>query len=489
MRFVATSCLLLLLSIATAAEQTRPEIKVTELRSPASANAVGAAFAKGPKQSVWLSWVEPGRKGINSLRYATLDPTTKKWRAARTIATGTDVAANPMDFPQLAVGSDGHATAVWTDGKGGAVFSDSLNGITWNQRLPWTGESSAVEMFSMVSVGQGPALAVWLDGRAVKSGAPTRLYAKFAGSTGPDVLIDASVCDCCPPMLVGFPDGTALVAYRGRTKSEVRDIRVARFRNRAWSEPRVLSQDEWTINGCPVNGPRLVTDGGRVGVTWFTAAESEPRVMTSYSPDAGTSFLMPQRIDAEKPVGQPDTLLLRDMTILTTWIAHDGRLWLRRINPEFSTGEPFAITPPSVGRLKGSPRIALLQDYAGRNSAAEFLVAATPTTGSPGIRMFTVTVPEGELLAQEKNCDCTPTPEELQGYAVRGTFAESLPSPGMIRITHAEFPGLFPEGTHEFHVDAAVLRNVQPGRQFLGRIERRNGDWWLFDVRVVPASR
>src|SRR3954469_1117020 len=150
MRCVVAHCLFALAPLGlVAADRPKPAITVAELRAPAPVRAVGASLTRGPRNALWLSWVEPGRNGFNSLRYSTLEPATRKWRSARSIVSGTDVGANPMDFPQLAIGSEGNATAIWTDGKGGAVFSESLDGIKWSKRLPWTGESSSAEMFSV----------------------------------------------------------------------------------------------------------------------------------------------------------------------------------------------------------------------------------------------------------------------------------------------------------------------------------------------------
>ena len=53
-----------------------------------------------------------------------------------------------------------------------------------------------------------------------------------------------------------------------------------------------------------------------------------------------------------------------------------------------------------------------------------------------------------------------------------------------------EVPGIFAEGPREFRVDAKTLAVSQPGRQFLARIEKRNGEWWLLDPRfVAPMTR
>ena len=60
-----------------------------------------------------------------------------------------------------------------------------------------------------------------------------------------------------------------LVAYRDRSQTEMRNIGILHVQG---GTPRVLNEDGWRINGCPVNGPRLdarfVRETGAVD-DWF----------------------------------------------------------------------------------------------------------------------------------------------------------------------------------------------------------------------------
>jgi len=298
--------------------------------------------------------------------------------------------------------------------------------------------------------------------------------------------VDPSVCDCCQTALTAFPDGTALLAYRGRSADEVRDIRFTRFRVRAWDLPRTLHHDEWRINACPVNGPQLASDGGRVAAVWFTAADRDPRVLASFSSDAGGRFLMPLQINQTRPAGRAATALLHDGALLVTWLDSAGALWLRRVTPDFVATDPVRLTAADSGPVKGFPRLALVRDYLGGNEAARILVTYT-TEAAPSLRTVVVTVPEGELLAAEKNCDCVPTPEQLRGFSIRGVITGEDSRNATLQVRHFEVPGVLNEGTREFRVAPALLGSISPGRQFLGRVERRGPEWWLFDVRLIVS--
>jgi hypothetical protein len=503
---IRTALLVFLLSVAAFAATPLPQITATDLVPPTTAaGASGSSLSLSAEGVAWLTWLEPDGDGM-ALRYATLAPGAKRWSAAGTIAHGRNWFVNWADFPALTAGAAGQATAVWFVHNPPAVanttptadhdhhgpgyhaqFSRTTDGgRTWSPPAPLTRESDSVEFVSLATLADGRVLAAWLDGRAKKRGGKTQqLYARLLEDSGPDRLVDPSVCDCCQTSLTAFPDGTALLAYRGRTADEIRDIRVTRYRAPSWDEPRGLSADEWRINACPVNGPHLTSDGGRVAAAWFTAADNDPRVLVSFSPDAGRRFLMPLRLSETKPAGRVATVLLRDGAIIVTWVDVAGALWLRRVTPDFAATEPVLLAPAAPGRIKGFPRVALVRDYLGGKEPAQFLVSYT-AEGTPALRTLLVTVPEGDLLESERNCDCAPTPDQLRGFSLRGIIQGAKQDPATLQIRHFEVPGVFAEGVREFRVAPDLAGHaVHVGRQFLGRIEKRQDAWWLFDVRLI----
>ncbi len=485
----------LTLAIAGGWARARPAIGVHELTLPAFDRAAAPACSLGPDGRVWLSWIEPaaGKTGAsNALRCATFDPATKRWREPRTIVANSSVVVSPDDVPQLAIDGRGKIYAVWTNDGGGAWMSASSDqGATWTAPKAWTTAGNEVEKFSFARLSDGRVLSAWLDGRSGPSGAkrPQRLARVIDAAASSEQCVDPAVGDCGQTTIAPFLDGSALLAYRGRTNDDVRDIQVARWREHRGIEPRVLVPDEWRINSCPVNGPRLATDGSRVAAAWFTGAGNDPRVQVSYSPDAGARWLMPLRVDRGHPVGQVDTIILHDGAILVAWVEADGSVWLRRITPEFTATDPIALAPPGTAATSAWPRLALLRDYAGDRTTAKVIAVLTRATAPASIRTVLVTIPEGDLLSAERNCDCSPTAEELQGFAIHGVIVEADPATNTLRVRHDEVPGVFAAGTDAFQVAPLVLPVVRPGHEFLGRIDRQAGAWWLGNVRVLGAPR
>jgi hypothetical protein len=483
-------------------------IRWADLPSPtASRQASAPSVAVGPDGWVWMTWLE--REGATTaLKFATLNRAAKTWSAASTIASGPNWFVNWADFPALTVGAGGRATAVWyvnnpssagasstADHHGPgyhARISESRDGgKTWSAAAPLTRESDSVEFVSLATLADGRVLAAWLDGRGHKTtGATQRLYARILGTPGEDVLVDASVCDCCQTALTAFPDGTALLAYRARRDGEIRDIHVRRFQAGAWSESRPLADDNWKISGCPVNGPQLASDGGRVAAAWFTGADDNPRVLASFSSDAGSRFLLPLRLGERQPVGRVSTALLHNTTFLVTYLDRDSGLWLQRVSPDFVPTTALQLHDAAAkGRVQGFPRAVVITDYAGGTSPAEIVVTFT-AQNAPGIRSMVVTVPEHELLEAERNCDCGPAAGELQGYAVRGTIISSDRATDAVQVRLYEVPGVFPAGVYDFKVAPAVFpTRAQPNQAFLGRAEKRDGRWWLIDLRLIAMPK
>ena len=497
--------LLVLLALPLRAAEEKPALRIDDIASPAAGQAViGASLATGTDRTIWLTWLELKFGGEAALKFSTFDAATGRWRAARTITRGANLYSGASDFPLLTAGDDGRATALWYvknpdsaataqlhHGAGyRAVVSSTVDGgNTWGAPAPVSGESDMNEFCALATLADGRVLATWLDGRAKKSGGhDQQLFARVIGSAEADTRIEARVCDCCHTSLTAFPDGTALLAFRGRSADEVRDVRVTRFRGSRWDEPRTLNSDDWRINGCPVNGPQLASAGGRVAVAWFTAADNDPRVLASFSSDAGGRFLLPLRLSEAKPLGRVATALLRDGAMLITFVDNEGGLWLRRVTPEFAAADALELTTGSSSRIKGFPRVALARDYDGGNSPAQLVVAYTLENG-PGLRTTLVTIPEGDLLEAERNCDCAPTLEQLRGSPIRGTVVAAAAQNGTLRVQHVEVPGIFSAGTREFKVAPEILpRLATPGREFLGRVEKREGTWWLFDLRLIASA-
>lgn len=356
-----------------------------EIPAPAGPGAMGPALATGSDGSVYLTWLEPAPDDGWALRHSRLEPDSMRWTAARTIAQGNDWFVNWADFPQLTVHA-GHLTAVWfvenppSPGHTGhhgsgyhAVLSESADGgATWSPARPVSRESDAVEFVALLPQ-SGGLLAAWLDGRQRAQGTDRQaLFARITDEkASPDVLVDGSVCDCCQLALLDRPDG-ALLAYRGRTTHEIRDIRLARLRHGRWEPAGTLHDDGWRIAACPVNGPRLAAHGDHVAAIWFTGADDRPQVQVKLSRDGGETFGEAVRVDLGRPLGRVDGAVTADGDVLVTWLEATGQdtaggIYLRRISAAGVPAPPRLLAATKTTRASGFPRfVPLAGDAAGR---------------------------------------------------------------------------------------------------------------------------
>ena len=98
--------------------------------------------------------------------------------------------------------------------------------------------------------------------------------------------------------------------------------------------PRPLSSDNWKINGCPVNGPRVAAQGPLVAAGWFTKAKGTGQVNIRFSQDAAATWGETFKVDADDPVGRVDLLALPNGQFVVSWLGRtkDGAdLNLRRV--------------------------------------------------------------------------------------------------------------------------------------------------------------
>lgn len=353
-----------------------------ELPNPAGPGAMGSALTLLPGGDVMLSWLEPRGPDIWALCFSRLARGTEQWSAPRTVASGRDWFINWADFPSITPLADGELLAVWfemnpADGPAGRkatgyharVSLSRDGGETWSASQRLTTESEVTDFAVALGRADGmPALVAWLDARERQAQNVQTLYARLWSKEGPDELVDPAVCDCCQLSLVHTED-SVLMAYRGRSPGEIRDIRLVRWRDGTWGEPTPLHTDGWEIPACPVNGPRLAAHRDRVAAVWYTAAQNQPRVQVKFSQDGGETFGEAVRIDAGRPQGRVDTLLLPDNSALFTWLeltgeagSRAGGIYLRRVTADGKPGPERLLAASSIARASGFPRIAPLSD-------------------------------------------------------------------------------------------------------------------------------
>lgn len=357
-----------------------------EIDSPASVNSGQPYLFTGNDGRIYMSWIEPGSDKKHAFRFAAFSG--GRWSDPSTIIERDDFFVNWADVPSIFQSENETLAAHWLESSGEWIFAYDVRlslsedgGVTWSDPVTPHRDGTQTEhgFASFYNHPDGGIGFAWLDGRE----------AEYAGAAGgghghggdwnmhlrsttihsnarleDEILLDDMVCECCPTAATETRDGV-VIAYRNRTVDEIRDIYLVRYSNGDWSEPYPVHNDGWNIAGCPVNGPSLASDGNRVAIAWFTAADNDPRVHTAFSRDGGRTFDPPFRIDDGAPLGRVAVEMLDDRSVLVTWIEvteENAAMMVRHVYPDGSIGAAEKIAAVNDDRSSGFPRVVRMGD-------------------------------------------------------------------------------------------------------------------------------
>jgi hypothetical protein len=334
--------------------------------NPSIPGSIQPNWAVASDGSALLSWVETSKNGSYTLRYAVRRGSA--WSEPRTIAAGRRFWRHPAELPELVSLSDGTLLAHWVEkGKDSSdaediVVSSSRDGVHWSEPLMAHRDRSPVQhgLASMVASGPQEASILWLQALKGEDG-PVSLMRTIVGADGKEIKeeeLDRDVCSCCPTSAVKTAKGL-LVAYRGHTPKDVRDVAVLRFEGGRWSPSKILFPDKWQINACPVNAASAAAKDNRVAIAWYTEADDAARVQLVFSSDAGTTFTKPTKVSTGDALGYASTALNNDGGAFVSWLeegASSTRVLVRLVSPAGVAGPVLRIAEGSRQSL-GYPRL------------------------------------------------------------------------------------------------------------------------------------
>ena len=289
-----------------------------------------------------LSWLE---NAGSTTTFKFSQRTATGWSDPLPIVSGPDFFANFADLPSVVRLADRTLVAHWLQMSGTDPESEAYDvqltrstddGRTWSPAFSphHDGTKNEHGFASLFDVRGAELGLIWLDGRAIKPPATpgddgvgdmslrAAVYDRNWKQLSEDA-VDLRVCECCPTSAASTSDGV-VVAYRGRSQDEIRNIYVARLVDGKWSTPAPVHDDGWQIDGCPVNGPAASAAGRTVAVAWFTVQKDLGQAFVAFSQDAGRTFGAPIRVDDAGSLGKVDLELLLDGSAVASWIELAG---------------------------------------------------------------------------------------------------------------------------------------------------------------------
>lgn len=373
--FLTASTGLLLL---VACSETPLPFEPQELPVPAQVPATGPRISGDSESGLILSWMEHDEDEA-ALLYSTFE--NGGWTSATTVVDGVDMFVNWADMPSVQPMGSGRLAAHWLEMSADTTYAydvvyvqSSDAGATWSEPLRPHADGTPTEhgfvsMFRM----DGHTGLIWLDGRKmmnevtddpVASGMTLRAALIDANqSVRNEQLVDELICDCCQTDIAVATSGPVAV-YRDRSIDEIRDISITRFVDGRWQAGQPVTNDNWKIPGCPVNGPSIIADGDFVAVASFTGADGRPVVNLTTSNDSGASFDTPIEVIDGKVLGRVGLVHLGNGDVAVSWLQSGAQgsneVRVRKVGADGALGEIR-----TVARGAGSfsvPQMALYGD-------------------------------------------------------------------------------------------------------------------------------
>jgi len=341
---------------------------IQSLGLPHAANATPVLAASGP----WVVavWTATERDRTNVYVATSNDAAIRFGSPVRVNDVDGEAHVYGEDPPRVAVAPSDDATppeivVTWPSSRGkhlGLRSARSLDGGRTFLPSASLGDEAIVgeRGFQSVTVGADHVVrAAWLDQRrdpdtpAHKNveGDWDPMHLMFASTSSdgrwwPEARLATNVCGCCKTAILTRADGSVYVAFRNIYPGDLRDISLSVSRNggRTFAAPVRISEDHWSLDGCPDDGPTMQADAtGTVHIVWPTLVQGpEPAIgLFHVSTRDGVTFTARQAIPTAGTSKPAHPQLMTDAygTLTLVWDEAQGsthRAFLRRLTPQSS---------------------------------------------------------------------------------------------------------------------------------------------------------
>lgn len=229
------------------------------------------------------------------------------------LVSGTDTSGN-RGWHTLDVAPNGDVHLAWLDHRRTAAAA---------------GGAATAHRHHTNTAGAAPASADPVDTVAMAQGSDL-YFAEGPDDAAPRALT-AGVCYCCKTAMAHTADGAIHIAWRHVYPGNMRDIAFTTSRDggRTFSDPVRVSEDFWSIAGCPDDGPAMTVDsGGRVHVVWPTVVTyrdgaTQKTLFHAMTTD-GRTFTPRVAVSTDSAAHHPQVTATGDGSIVVAWDGHIG---------------------------------------------------------------------------------------------------------------------------------------------------------------------
>jgi hypothetical protein len=262
------------------------EIKVI---SDGSKNAHSVYLTKNHKGEAVICWTEQDTtvNGEKHFYFSVFDSLVNDFGNKISVPIEQNAALHTEGMPKIAFKNNGETIAVYevkiesefNPYAGEIHYIVSMdNGNSWSEpqivhssKTPHKGRA----FFDMITLSDGEIGVSWLGESHLGGGRPV-MFAKTnqVNEFVNEVVVDSIACECCRTAIYSDSKGMISIVYRDIVNDSIRDISVSTSldNGKSFSNPICFSGDNWNINGCPHNGPDVVSDKENIYAVWFTGA-------------------------------------------------------------------------------------------------------------------------------------------------------------------------------------------------------------------------
>lgn len=315
-----------------------------------------------------MSWARMHSDSTAVLCYVVLDKNDSTTGNIVIVPGSENMQPHSENLPKVIFKPTGEIIALWGTSNqqaqnkyaGLVYYSQSFDkGKNWTKARPLVTDTNGFDQryYDVALLPSGEVAIIWLDNR--RSGrleGSALYYASTSGTHGfqQERKIAEGCCPCCRTDLYVDSKAGVHVLYRGILKDSIRDMlhSVSTNGGLTFSEPRLISMDNWVINGCPHTGPAMTENKKGLHFAWYTGAGKKGCFYTGSS-DNGQHFSQSEQMSGKG--SHPQMTSLSSGELLITWDeqlhAHGKTtrgIVIERRTAEGTSKERNIVTPASI---------------------------------------------------------------------------------------------------------------------------------------------
>ncbi len=289
-------------------------------------------ITKNSSGSLVLSWARLYNDSSAALCFVVIDKDEEKAGKIVTVPGSENMQPHSENLPKIIFKPTGEIIALWGASNrraqnkyaGLVYYSQSFDkGKNWTGARPLVADTTGFDQryYDVALLPSGEVAIIWLDNR--RSGGlegSALYYASTSGTHGfqQERKIAEGCCPCCRTDLYVDSKAGVHVLYRGILKDSIRDMlhSVSNDGGLTFSEPRLISMDNWVINGCPHTGPAMTENKKGLHFAWYTGAGKKGCFYTRSS-DNGRHFSPSEQISGKG--SHPQMTSLSSGELLIAW--------------------------------------------------------------------------------------------------------------------------------------------------------------------------